>query len=97
MATNLIGPVTAAYITYLIADYGEAAVAGFGVANRIEAVAAMLMFALSGSIGPFVGQTGGAHGQPGAPRRQRQLSILSCLGIAHRHPFVLSWQPISRP
>ena len=52
-ATNLIGPVTAAYIT-LIADYGEA-VAGFGVANRIEAVAAMLMFALSGSIGPFVG------------------------------------------
>ena len=61
MATNLIGPITAAYITYLIADYGEAAVAGFGVANRIEAVAAMLMFALSGSIGPFVGQNWGAH------------------------------------
>ena len=61
MATNLIGPVTAAYITFLIADYGEAAVAGFGVANRIEAVAAMLMFALSGSIGPFVGQNWGAH------------------------------------
>jgi putative MATE family efflux protein len=61
MATNLIGPVTAAYITFLIADYGEAAVAGFGVANRIEAVAAMLMFALSGSIGPFVGQNWGAQ------------------------------------
>ena len=61
MATNLIGPITAAYITFLIADYGEAAVAGFGVANRIEAVAAMLMFALSGSIGPFVGQNWGAH------------------------------------
>lgn len=61
MATNLIGPFTAAYITYLIADYGEAAVAGFGVANRIEAVAAMLMFALSASIGPFIGQNWGAH------------------------------------
>ena len=61
MATNLIGPVTAAYITFLIADYGEATVAGFGVANRIEAVAAMLMFALSGSIGPFVGQNWGAQ------------------------------------
>ena len=60
IATNLIGPVTAAYITRLMANYGETAVAGFGVAGRIESVAAMLMFALSGSIGPFVGQNLGA-------------------------------------
>ena len=60
IATNLIGPVTAAYITRLMANYGETAVAGFGVAGRIEAVAAMLLFALSGSIGPFVGQNLGA-------------------------------------
>lgn len=60
IATNLIGPVTAAYITRLMANYGETAVAAFGVANRIESVAAMLMFALSGSIGPFVGQNLGA-------------------------------------
>jgi hypothetical protein len=38
IATNLIGPVTAAYITRLMANYGETAVAGFGVAGRIEAV-----------------------------------------------------------
>ena len=60
IATNLIGPVTAAYITRLMANYGETAVAGFGVAGRIESVAAMLLFALSGSIGPFVGQNLGA-------------------------------------
>ena len=60
IATNLIGPFTAAYITRLMANYGETAVAGFGVAGRIEAVAAMLLFALSGSIGPFVGQNLGA-------------------------------------
>ena len=60
IATNLIGPVTAAYITRLMANYGETAVAAFGVANRVESVAAMLMFALSGSIGPFVGQNLGA-------------------------------------
>ena len=60
IATNLIGPVTAAYITRLMSNYGETAVAGFGVAGRIESVAAMLMFALSGSIGPFVGQNLGA-------------------------------------
>ena len=61
IATNLIGPFTAAYITFLIADYGQDAVAGFGVAGRLEALAAMLMFALSGSIGPFVGQNWGAR------------------------------------
>ncbi len=61
VATNLIGPITAGYMTFLLAGYGEVAVAGFGVANRIESVAVMLLFALSGSIGPFVGQNWGAH------------------------------------
>ncbi|NCF45733.1 MAG: MATE family efflux transporter [Proteobacteria bacterium] len=79
VATNLIGPITAAYITYLIADYGEAAVAGFGVANRIEAVAAMLMFALSGSIGPFVGQNWGAH-RVDRVRDGVRASYVFCLG-----------------
>lgn len=61
MATQLIGPVTAAMITGMLAKHGETVVAGFGVAGRIEAVAAMLLFALSGSIGPFVGQNWGAR------------------------------------
>ena len=60
MATQLIGPVTAALITRMLAQHGEIVVAGFGVAGRIEAVAAMMLFALSGSIGPFVGQNWGA-------------------------------------
>ena len=60
MATQLIGPVTAAVITGMLAQHGDVVVAGFGVATRIEAVAAMMMFALSGSIGPFVGQNCGA-------------------------------------
>ena len=61
MATQLIGPVTAALITRMLAEHGEIVVAGFGVAGRIEAVAAMMLFALSGSIGPFVGQNWGAR------------------------------------
>ena len=48
MATQLIGPVTAAFITRMLAQHGEIVVAGFGVATRIEAVAAMMLFALSG-------------------------------------------------
>jgi len=61
MATQMIGPITGGIITRLLAQHGEDVVAGFGVASRIEAVAVMLLFALSGSIGPFVGQNWGAR------------------------------------
>ncbi len=61
MATQMIGPISGAIITRLLAAHGPAVVAGFGVAGRIEAVAVMLLFALSGSIGPFVGQNWGAN------------------------------------
>jgi len=60
-ATQLIGPVSGTIITRLLAGHGEAVVAGFGVASRIEAVSVMLLFALSGSIGPFVGQNWGGR------------------------------------
>ena len=59
-ATQMIGPVSGAIITAVLAGHGETVLAGFGIATRIEAVAVMLLFALSGSIGPFVGQNWGA-------------------------------------
>lgn len=80
MATQLIGPVSAAVITRMLAGHGEAVVAGFGVATRVEAVAVMLLFALSGSIGPFVGQNWGG----GRPERVR-----AGLGVSYR--FCLIW------
>jgi len=52
--------VSGAIITAVLAGHGETVLAGFGIATRIEAVAVMLLFALSGSIGPFVGQNWGA-------------------------------------
>lgn len=61
MATQMIGPVSGVIITALLAGHGETVLAGFGIATRIEAVAVMLLFALSGSIGPFVGQNWGAN------------------------------------
>jgi putative MATE family efflux protein len=61
MATQLIGPVSGAIITRMLAGHGETVVAGFGVATRIESVAVMVLFALSASIGPFVGQNWGAR------------------------------------
>jgi putative MATE family efflux protein len=55
-ATNAIVPVGAAVITAMIARYGPDAVAGFGVASRIESMTLVIYYAMSAIIGPFVGQ-----------------------------------------
>lgn len=61
IATQLISPVSGLIIVRLLASYGDTVVAGFGIASRIEATSVMFLFALSGSIGPFVGQNCGAQ------------------------------------
>lgn len=58
-ATNLIGPFSTAIIVSLLATYSQETVAGFGIASRIEALFVIPLFALSASIGPFVGQNWG--------------------------------------
>ncbi len=47
-------------ITRLLAGHGTVVVAGYGVASRIESMIVMIIFALSMSIAPFVGQNWGA-------------------------------------
>ena len=79
MATQLIGPVSAAVITRLLASHGATVVAGFGVASRIEIAAIITMFALSGSIGPFVGQNWGAN-RPERVREGMRVVYVFCLG-----------------
>jgi len=59
-ATNMIGPVSTAIIVSFLADFSQETVAGFGIAARIEGLFAIPLFALSASIGPFVGQNFGA-------------------------------------
>ncbi|MEO1204255.1 MAG: MATE family efflux transporter [Pseudomonadota bacterium] len=54
--TNVIVPLGATVVTAMIARYGPDAVAGFGVASRIESMMLVLYYALSAIIGPFVGQ-----------------------------------------
>ncbi len=54
--TNAIIPVAMAFITAMIAGYGANAVAGFGVASRIESMVLVIYYALSSVIGPFCGQ-----------------------------------------
>lgn len=58
--TRMVIPIASGVITSLIASYGTKAVAGFGVATRIEFFALALVSALSTVIGPFVGQNWGS-------------------------------------
>ena len=59
--TNIATPVGNAYITGAIAPYGDDAVAGWAVIGRIIPVAFGAIFALSGAIGPILGQNFGAR------------------------------------
>ena len=61
MATNLMEPLSAAIITRLLASFGTAVVAGFGVAARIDAVVFMVVIGISSSTTPLVGQNWGAR------------------------------------
>jgi putative MATE family efflux protein len=56
---RLVVPIATGVITILLANYGEYAVAAFGVGSRIEFLASSILFALSASIGPFAGQNFG--------------------------------------
>lgn len=54
--TNLSTPIGLAYITAVMAGFGDEAVAGTAIVGRIQTVAFAGLFALSGSIGPIAGQ-----------------------------------------
>lgn len=60
MLTNLATPVGAAFVTRLTAEFGDGAVAGYAIIGRLTPVAFAAVFALSGAIGPIVGQNFGA-------------------------------------
>ncbi len=58
---NVIVPVSMAVITALMAGYGREAVAAFGVVGRVEALAMLVVIALSVSMAPIIGQNWGAQ------------------------------------
>lgn len=58
--SNAINPIGLSILTALVALEGEAAVAGFGAAGRLQSFATVPLLALSGSIGAIVGQNWGA-------------------------------------
>ena len=77
--TNAIIPAATAVITAMLARHGPEAVAGFGVASRIEALTLVVFYALSAIIGPFVGQNM-SSGKAERIFRALHLCTVFCLG-----------------
>lgn len=79
-AANMLVPLSAAIVTRLVAGYGPAAVAGFGVATRIETFGLLVVMALVVVLSPFVGQNWGAKKYDRAEQ-----------GVKYSERFSLGW------
>lgn len=61
MLTQIATPVGNAYVTIEMARFGDDAVAGWAIVGRVIPVVFGVIFALSGAIGPILGQNYGAR------------------------------------
>ena len=77
-ASGLIQPVSMLIITRLLAAHGHEVVAGYNVAMRVETMVHMVLWGVSSSVAPFVGQNWGA-GQFERARQALSLSNRFCL------------------
>ena len=58
---NMAAPVSSAYTLRVFSDFGEPAIAASAIIDRVTPVAFGVIFALTGSVGPIIGQNYGAR------------------------------------
>ncbi|MFT5543795.1 MAG: putative MATE family efflux protein [Glaciecola sp.] len=58
---NMLTPIAGGVMTAVVATYGAEAVAAWGVGNRLESIASIVVLALSMSLPPFISQNYGAN------------------------------------
>ena len=78
---NMLTPVAGGIMTAVVASYGAEAVAAWGVGNRMESIASIVVLALSMTLPPFISQNMGA-GQVSRVKEAYSLTL----------KFVLIWQ-----
>lgn len=78
--TQISTPFGRAFVTRSMADHGEAAVAGLAIVDRLTPVSFAVIFALSGAVGPVIGQNFGA-GQHDRVRRAFLDAIIFTAGV----------------
>ena len=84
VASGLVMPAGMLAITKMLLGHGEAVVAAYNVASRVETLAHMILWSVSSSVEPFVGQNWGARLHD---RVKRALSLT--------HRFSLGWGVIT--
>ena len=77
--TQVATPVGQAFVTRAMAGFGEMAVAGMAIAGRITPLAFAAIFALTGAIGPIIGQNLGAGRMDRVARAFRAGLLFSAL------------------
>lgn len=80
MITNAIIPLSSGIVVAMIAQYGVDAVAGYGIAMRIEPITLIPFYALSAVTSPFFGQNSGAD-QYDRLCEARRLVTMFCIGL----------------
>ncbi len=78
---NMLTPIAGGVMTAVVATYGAEAVAAWGVGNRLESIASIVVLALSMSLPPFISQNYGAN---------KLLRIETAFAMAAK--FVILWQ-----
>ena len=86
---NLATPVAAVYVTRVWSDFGVATVAGGAIVDRVIPLAFGVIFALTGSIGPIIGQNYGAGLMD---RVRRALSDAFVLAVGYS---LLAWAALA--
>ncbi|WP_289042809.1 MATE family efflux transporter [uncultured Aliiroseovarius sp.] len=94
--TQFATPLGQAYVTRAMAEFGEDAVAGMAIVGRLLPVSFAVIFALSGAIGPIVGQNFGA-GQMDRVRRALRdgLIFVLCVTVGVSTILYLARAPIA--
>lgn len=77
IVTNLASPVATTWMLRVFSEFGEQVVAGVAMVDRLIPVAFGLLFAMSGAVGPIIGQNFGAKNF----RRIRE-TLTSCFKVA---------------
>ncbi|MEM7721757.1 MAG: MATE family efflux transporter [Pseudomonadota bacterium] len=79
--TQLATPIGQAYVTRAMAEFGEQAVAGMAIVARLTPVAFGVIFALSGAVGPIIGQNFGAKNGARVRQAYRDAMIFTALVV----------------
>ncbi|WP_414830922.1 MATE family efflux transporter [Alteromonas sp. H39] len=78
---NMLTPIAGGVMTAVVAGYGAEAVAAWGVGNRMESIASIVILALSMTLPPFISQNVGANNYK---------RVTDAYSIALK--FILLWQ-----